>query len=99
LVSSDFEMLETVGLVAAGYAGFEGWPWWSAALMGAAAGVWNASHRYFLGPWRDRLLSYGATHSQALKVLLFTCAWTGSVTAMLFVGIYLAASVISTWLG
>ena len=34
-------MIGTAALIVSGYAGYAGWPWWLATLLGAAAGIWN----------------------------------------------------------
>ena len=72
-------MIESVAFVLAGYAGFAGWPWWYAALIGSAAGVWNACHRFYLGPWRDRLAGQGLSGVRANLSLLLVGIWTGTI--------------------
>jgi hypothetical protein len=34
-------MIGIAALIVAGYAGYAVWPWWVAAIAGAAAGIWH----------------------------------------------------------
>ena len=88
-------MLETAAMILAGYAGYAAWPWWSAAVLGAVAGVWNACTRLRSGAWRERWLEVGATRSAALWGLVFVCVWTGTLSAALLTGIYFAVRLVS----
>ena len=76
-------MLETAAMLVAGYAGYAAWPWWTAAIIGACAGLWNAITRlHEKGIFHDleRLKTF------APNVIPFTMA----VSALLFCGIYFA---------
>ena len=70
-------MVETVAMIAAGYAGYAAWPWWSAALLGAAAGAFNVSGRI----WRERSW-VGAGGA------LMIYSWTITIAAALYLGVY-----------
>ncbi len=82
-------MLETLAMVLVGYAGFVGWPWYIAPLVGAVAAMWNSFLRAkragidFDDPnFRD---------SMAFKVVSGALPMMMLLTAIMFTGIYLLA--------
>lgn len=91
-------MLETLSFIVSGYAGYVGWPWWIATALGAVAGAYNAARRFYVGPWRDRLLADGSDGKQAFKALIFVVLWTGSISAVLMTGIWGAARLITSYM-
>jgi hypothetical protein len=46
-------MFETAMMILAGYAGALSSPWWCAALMGAAAGIWNVRSSLRDASWKE----------------------------------------------
>ena len=76
-----------LALVVAGYAGYAGWPWASAALAGSAAGIWYFSrylraHRLYRVP-SDELV-YGLAAAFAIygglsSIAFYLIRWIGAL--------------------
>ena len=81
-------MVETLAIAASAYVGYATWPWWWATIIGALAGIWNASRRFYFGPWRDRLAASGVDGSRALAALATVCIWSGAAAAALCTALY-----------
>ena len=81
-------MFEGLALILAGVAGYVGWPWWWAAILGAIAGASHASRRFFAGPWRMQLEQSGVVRSRAIGALLIVVLWTSAGCAVLFTAIW-----------
>ncbi len=67
-------MIAVAALMLAGYGGYAGWPWWIAALLGAAAGIWHFGVRAGAMPHlmeRTPAASGMLLHGTAVAVLLF----------------------------
>ena len=48
-------MIEALAGIFAAYAGYTGWPWWSATLVGALSGFQVANARLYRGAFKDRV--------------------------------------------
>ena len=84
-------MLETVAVILTGYAGSAEWPWWSAVVLGALAGTWNACNRFYRGPMRARLEIRALRSWQRLLALVGLIVWSSAVGAALCWAIFMVA--------
>ena len=48
-------MIEALAGIFAAYAGYTGWPWWTAILVGALSGFQVANARLYRGALKDRV--------------------------------------------
>lgn len=76
-------MLETLGMLLVGYAGYAGWPWLVAPIVGALAGMWNIFSR-----GRKTGVDFGSPDDRLAKQFVSAAPLTMLLSAGLFTGIY-----------
>jgi len=75
-------MIETIALIGAGYAGYAGWDWRIAAVLGVVAGIWNFGVRAGGTPWLNERTP------EAGRALINGTLISAALSAGLFCGIY-----------
>jgi hypothetical protein len=83
-------MIETQTLIFAAYAGYEGWPLWVVAALGALAGVWNFGLRAGDTHWQNERTP------EARRALVSRTLFTATEFAGLACGTYLLVAWLAT---
>jgi 4-hydroxybenzoate polyprenyltransferase len=71
-------MKALVAFIFAGYLAYTGWPWWTAALAGAAAGIWHSRVRAKHATQEGDIFMHGTS----VAVVIFGALATGIYFAM-----------------